>query len=72
MKITNDDIKRFNKTNLNDICFNDVYNLSKGYCKMDIWLKLNSIRVSHFGMFSKGMKLTIDIIKQYPQEITIQ
>lgn len=71
MEITNEDLKRFNKTQLNDICFNENYNKSKGYCSMDIWRALNHVRVKHFGMFSKDKKLTRNILKDYPSEVTL-
>ena len=71
MNITKKDIQLFNKTRLDDICFNDSYNLAKGYCSYSVFRALLHIKKIHYGMFSKGKKLTADILKQYPQDITI-
>ncbi len=71
MNITKEDLKRFNNTNGNDICMNDNYNLSKGYCKYDIYRKLSFIKNTYFGMFSSNKKLTINILKRFPEEIIL-
>jgi len=72
MNITKNDIRRFNRTNLTDICIgNDNYNLAKGYCKYDVYRCLMGIRTSEYGIFSKGKPITEKILKNYPQEVTL-
>jgi hypothetical protein len=71
MNISKNDLKRFNNTVGADICFNDSYNLAKGYCKYEIFKKLSSIKKLHFGVFPTTKKLTEKILKLYPQEITL-
>ena len=72
MKITKKDNGLFNNTNANDICMgNDNYNIAKGYCSYKVYRILKSIRDSHYGVFNKAGRLTVNIVKNYPEKVSI-
>ena len=62
--ITKKELRQYYKTNRQDICYNDNYNLAKGYCNIKVFLFLEGIARQKYGWDYKNFKLTQDILEK--------